>query len=84
VQFVADDRNAGLEALQAATLQLITAARQVLDAAEQVVRDPDTVGQVAQSLATVAKAAVQLVAPPSASAGSAAPGQEPFEHIDLG
>jgi hypothetical protein len=81
---MADERPPGLEALQAATLQLIGAARQVLDAAEQLVRDPEAVTQVAQSMAAIARAAVQAVTPGGAGSPPAGhPEDEPLEHIDL-
>jgi hypothetical protein len=90
---VADQRNAALEALQAAALQLIAAARQVLDAAEQAVRDPEVVGQVAGSLTAIAKAAVDVFTP--ARPGGVADGTDGspadrgdgdggVEHIDVG
>ena len=78
----------GTEALQAAALQAIAAAKAFLDLAEQAVRDPEVVGQVTSSLSAVAKGVLGALVPPGAqgrSTGSGAdPGDTPLEHIDVG
>jgi|GEM_PF-4995038 hypothetical protein len=78
---MAEPQVPGAEALQAAALQLISAARTFLDAAEQVVRDPDAVRQVASTASALAKGIVDAVAP---RAPSPPPPSEPLERIDLG
>jgi len=78
----------GTEALQAAALQAIAAAKAFLDLAEQAVRDPEVLGQVATSLSAVAKGVLGALVPPGGqgrSTGSGAdPGDSPLEHIDVG
>ncbi len=78
----------GTEALQAAALQAIAAAKAFLDLAEQAVRDPEVLGQVTASLSAVAKGVLGALVPPGAhgrSTGSGAdPGDTPLEHIDVG
>ena len=78
----------GTEALQAAALQAIAAAKAFLDLAEQAVRDPEVLGQVASSLSAVAKGVLGGLVPPGAqgrSSGSGGdPGDTPLEHIDVG
>lgn len=80
---MADPKVPGGEALQAAALQLITAARQFLDAAEHVVRDPDAVKQVTGTASAIAKIVIEAVVP-SAGAGVPSAHAEAVEHIDLG
>jgi hypothetical protein len=78
----------GTEALQAAALQAIAAAKAFLDLAEQAVRDPEVLGQVTSSLSAVAKGVLGSLVPPGAqgrSTGSGAdPADPPLEHIDVG
>jgi hypothetical protein len=84
----ADDEQPGpeggtaLDHLQAAALELIAAARSMLDAAEEVVHDPDALRQAAGALSHVAKIA--------SKAGRAAVGvddagqdDDPIEHINV-
>jgi hypothetical protein len=78
----------GTEALQAAALQAIAAAKAFLDLAEQAVRDPEVLGQVTASLGAVAKGVLGALVPPGAQGRStgarADPGDPPLEHIDVG
>ena len=78
----------GTEALQAAALQAIAAAKAFLDLAEQAVRDPEVLGQVTSSLSAVAKgvsARWRLREPRAGASGSGAdPDDTPLEHIDVG
>jgi hypothetical protein len=78
----------GTEALQAAALQAIAAAKAFLDLAEQAVRDPEVLGQVASSLSTVAKGVLGGLMPPGAQGRSSGTGGDPddtpLEHIDVG
>ncbi len=53
-----DDRGA-IDHLQAAALELIAAARSVLDAAEEVVADPDAMRQATGALTSVARLAAK-------------------------
>lgn len=67
-----DDARAreGLEHLQAGVLELIAAARALLDVAEQVVRDPATVAAVTSAVAAAARAVAGPAAPrPTAGDG---------------
>lgn len=72
---------AGVEAMQSAALALIGAARQFLDAAEQLVRDPDSVQEAAAAVAAMAKSAMSSVLPPSPGASAGA--DDPIERIDI-
>jgi len=84
VPAMADGKAPTGDVLQAAALQLIAAARQFLDAAEQVVRDPDAVRQVTGTATAIAKGVVEAVLP-GAGGATARPGtSDPVEHIDLG
>lgn len=80
---MADERpTPGIDTLQAAALAVIGAARQFLDVAEQLVRDPDAAQEAVAAAATLARAAVESVLPGAASAGRPA-ADEPIEHIDV-
>ena len=85
---VAADGTSGTEALQAAALQAIAAAKAFLDLAEQAVRNPEVLGQVTSSLSAVAKGVFGALVPPGAqgpSSGSGGgPDDTPLEHIDVG
>ena len=78
----------GTEALQAAALQAIAAAKAFLDLAEQAVRNPEVLGQVTSSLTAVAKGVFGALAPPGAqgraSGSGSGPDDTPLEHIDVG
>jgi hypothetical protein len=78
----------GTEALQAAALQAIAAAKAFLDLAEQAVRDPEVLGQVTSSLSAVAKGVLGALVPPGAQGRSTGSGMDPdeppLEHIDVG
>ncbi len=68
-----DDRDStaaadGMVHLQAAAREMIGAARALLDAAEQLVEDPATVGKVVSMVSTFAQAAA--TATPGASAST--------------
>jgi hypothetical protein len=79
---VADAKPPG-EILQAAALQLISAARQFLDAAEHVVLDPDSVRQAAGDATALARGIIESVLP--GLGGGARSHDEPeVEHIELG
>lgn len=66
-----DDARAreGLEHLQAGALELIAAARALLDVAERVLRDPGTVAAVASALAAAARAVAGGPASRTSAAG---------------
>jgi hypothetical protein len=78
----------GTEALQAAALQAIAAAKAFLDLAEQAVRDPEVLGQVTSSLGAVAKGVLGALVPPGAQGRGTGSGTDPddppLEHIDVG
>jgi hypothetical protein len=79
---VADVKPPG-ELLQAAALQLISAARQFLDVAEQVVLDPDAVRQAAGNATALARGIIESVVP-GMGGGARSNDEPPVEHIDLG
>lgn len=72
--------------LQAAALEVISAARAFLEVAEKVVQNPETVRTAVVTVAALAKAVMQSVDPEGHGNGSQGNGEEPpshVEHIDL-
>jgi len=73
----------GIEHLQAAAFEVISAVRAFLDVAEDLVRDPSTAAGLATSLMDVAATAASVVAhaaapqPASSSANPGAPAHRP-------
>jgi hypothetical protein len=72
-----------LEHMQAAALQMIAAARAVLDIAEEMVKDPAPLLAAAAATAEAAvKTGARIVDPSSAPPGEPAPAPEPrVQHI---
>jgi hypothetical protein len=56
-----EHRPPGVEALQSAALQMIAAARKVLDAAEQVIADPEALEEMATTFTSIARGMVDVV-----------------------
>jgi hypothetical protein len=71
----------GAEALQKAALQMIAAARAMLDVAESIVLDPDAIKHAAGTASIFAKTVVDAVV--KASGNAPADDDESIEHIDL-
>ncbi len=77
-----DDRvAAGIEHLQAAATEMISAARALLDVAEDVVRDPDRLASLVETFGDLARGAGRAMAHDAGSSRPAAPG---VEHIRVG
>jgi hypothetical protein len=74
----------GTDALQTAALQLIAAAKAFLDLAEQAVKDPAIVGQVAVTVGAVAKGMVGTIGSLLTRAQGERPPDDTIEHIDVG
>lgn len=73
----ADRAKEGLDHLQAAALEAIAAARALLDVAEEVVREPGAIGDVARTV--VAMAAALRPEAPADDGTTAAPRQPASE-----
>jgi hypothetical protein len=75
----------GVEALQAAALQMIHAAQGFLALAEQVVSDPKAAQQAAATMASMAKMVLDSYVPPngSSSTGATPTTATPVERIEL-
>jgi hypothetical protein len=71
----------GVEHLQVAATELIAAARAFLDAAEQVVADPERFHGVAEALTDLARGVGRAVATEASPGRDRAPG---VEHIRVG
>jgi hypothetical protein len=74
----------GTDALQAAALQMIAAAKAFLDLAEQAVKDPAIVGQVAVTVGAVAKGVVGSIGSLLTPTQSERQAADTIEHIDVG
>lgn len=75
------DRAAGLEHFQAAARELIAAFRSVLDVAEELIDDPDTVKDAVSAFGTMARTAARQAA--GFASGSAERVDADVEHIDV-
>jgi hypothetical protein len=72
-----DDRaRAGVEHLQAAAREAISAARALLDVAEELVDDPAAVQAAVGSLGSVVQAALSRVRPPGAAGSTDGEGDD--------
>ena len=71
----------GLEHLQAAARELIAAARAVLDVAEELVNDPETVSTVVGAVSGLVQAAGRAAAAGTGAAGGAGPATDHVERI---
>jgi hypothetical protein len=73
----------GVEHLQAAALEMISAARSFLDAIEELVSDPDKIGEVVSAVGSAAATVTDLAkrAESSMESGSARPAAEPVQRI---
>lgn len=78
------DGQAPTEAFQAAALQMISAARAMLEAAERAIQDPQVVAQLAHTLSGVAKGVVGTLGSLKPPGAATPPDPDPpIEHIDL-
>jgi hypothetical protein len=73
----------GVEHLQAAALEMISAARSFLDAIEELVSDPDKIGEVVSSVGSAAAAVTDLAkrAESTKSSGGTGSTAEPVQRI---
>jgi hypothetical protein len=85
---VNDERAAeGLDHLQAAALEMISAARAFLDVMEEVVVDPDSVASVVSAVGSVAQGAARAAragatgSPTTDPPGAGDPDDGPVQHI---
>jgi hypothetical protein len=83
---MAEHRNLGLEAMQQAALQMIAAARKMLDAAEMVITEPESIEEMATAFAGVARDMVEMMVGGMRPGGrpSAKPDDDTVEVIDIG
>jgi hypothetical protein len=71
---IEDRARAGVEHLQAAAREAISAARALLDVAEELVEDPAAVQAAVGSLGSIVQAALSRVRPPVPPGGPGGPG----------
>jgi len=71
------------DALQDAALAMIAAARTFLSAAEDAVRDPSAVREMAGTVTSMARSFLRVVVPSDHDGADAKRSADPVEHLDV-